>query len=82
MVEFDYVFFKQLLGDVELGGEGAELGPAIGLEVIVSELLIKEGAALLVRVCNLQLRRVERGVVTVELMGLKDDVSQSGCAKL
>ena len=53
MVEFNDVFFELLLGDVKLGGEGAELGPAIGLEVVVSKLLVKEGTALLIWVCYL-----------------------------
>ena len=75
MVKFNYVFFKVLLGDVKVGGEGVELCPAVGVEVVIAQLLVEEGAAFLVWVCDLYLWGEEGGMVAIELVGLEDGVS-------
>ena len=82
VVKFDYVFFEVRLGDAIVGGEGVELGPAVGVEGVIAQHLVEEGAAFQVRVGDLYFRGEEGGVVTGELGGLKDGTSELGGTKL
>ena len=82
VVKFDYVFFKVRLGDVIVVGEGVELGPAVGVEGVIAQHLVEEGAAFQVRVGDLYFWGEEGGVVAIELGGLKYGVSKLGGTKL